>query len=65
MVLLKSVRELVDGGRNFKSLKENSLLSLDSHISWPFHKSSQVDFMLDISSNSVVSWGLLDQVAGC
>lgn len=64
MVLLESVRELIDAGRYFKSLEEDSLLSLDSHVSWPSHESSHVSLVLDISSQSEVSWSLLNQVIG-
>ena len=55
--------ELSDGGRHLQSLHQNSLLPLDSDISWPFDETGEVSLWLDVSSNSEVSGSLLEK--GC
>jgi hypothetical protein len=58
LVSLKGMAHLIDGWWNLESAHEDSLLSLDSDISWPLHKSSQVTLGLNISTDSEVSWVL-------
>lgn len=61
LVLLNGVGEDVKNWWALKSHEKNSLLSLDSDILWPFHVSSQVSGWLNVSTNSEVSWGLLEE----
>ena len=44
-----------------ESHEENSLLSLDSNILWPFDVSGEVSGWLDISTNSEVSRSFLEE----
>lgn len=53
--------ELMESGRDLKSLKKNSLLSLNSYVFWPFYKTSEISLGLDVSSNSKVSRILCEQ----
>ncbi len=52
---------MVQCGRNLESLEKNSLLSLESDILWPSDESGQISSGLDITSDSEVSWGLLEK----
>ena len=63
MVLLESLSELVDCGGNLQSLEENSLLSLNTDVLGPLHKSGKVALGLDITTNSEVSGALLEKGA--
>jgi len=60
LVLLDSMSENVENWWALKSHKQNSLLSLDSDILWPLHVSGQVSCWLDITTDSHVSWSLLE-----
>lgn len=61
LVSINSVGELIKCGRNLQSLQKNSLLSLESDILGPSDKSGQISLWLDISSNSEVLGGLLEE----
>ena len=61
LVLVNSVGELVDGGGHLESLHQNSLLPLNSDVSWPFDETGEVSLWLDVSSNSEVSGSLLEK----
>lgn len=61
LVLVNGLRELVEGWWRLESHEENSLLSLDSDILWPFDESGKILLWLDISTDSEVSWGLLEK----
>lgn len=58
----ESVGKLVDNGRYFESLEEDSLLSLKDNVLGPLDKSCNVSLMHDVSPDSVVSWGFFEQV---
>ena len=47
-VLIQSVRELSDGGRDLEALPEDDLLPLKADILWPFDKARQVLLRLDV-----------------
>jgi hypothetical protein len=61
LVLLEGLTELVDAGRHLQSLHENSLLSLDSDVTRPFNKASEVARRLDVSSKSEIFSVLLEE----
>lgn len=61
LVLVNSVGELVDGGRHLESLHQNSLLPLDSDVSWPFDETGEVSLWLNIASDSEVPGSLLEE----
>ena len=63
LVLVNSVGELVDGGGHLESLHEDSLLSLDSDVFWPFDETGEVSLWLNITSESEVSGSLLEEGA--
>ena len=48
-------------GGDLESLHENSLLSLDSDVLWPLHETGEVPLWLDVTSQSEVTWVLLEQ----
>lgn len=52
VILVEGLGELVNLGRNFKSLEENSFLSLKSNVSGPSDESGEVSLGLDITTNS-------------
>lgn len=49
-LLVKGLRELVDGWRDLKSLVEDLPLSLETDVLGPLHEASQVTFWLDIAT---------------
>jgi len=61
LVLINGVTELSDGGRHLQSLHQNSLLPLDSDVSWPFDETGEVSLWLDVTSESEVSDSLLEE----
>ena len=61
LILAKSEGELVDDGRDFKSLEEDFLLSLEKDILGPLDISSKVSLWLDLTTNLVVSRLVLDK----
>jgi len=61
LVLVNSVGELVDGRGDLESLHQDSLLPLNSDVSWPFDETGEVSLWLDVSSNSEVSGSLLEK----
>ena len=63
-VLVNGLGELTDGGRGLESQHHDSLLSLDSDVLGPSDESGEVLHGLDISSDSEVSWGLLEKRVG-
>lgn len=63
-MLVKSLRELVDGRRNLESLLEDGSLSLKFDVFWPSDESGQVSFWLDILSNSKVLGSLFEEWVG-
>jgi len=64
LILLNSLGELVDGGGHLESLHEDSLLSLDSDVFWPFDETGEVSLWLNITSESEVLGSLLEERAG-
>ena len=64
LVLLDSLGEDVEDWWALESHEKHSLLSLDSHILWPLHISGQVSLWLDVTTDSHVSWGLLEKGGG-
>ena len=63
LVLVNSLGELVDGGWNLETLEKNTLLSLDADILWPLDEAGEVASWLNITTDSEVSWGLLEKGA--
>jgi len=61
LVAIDGLSELSKLWWGLQSHEEDSLLSLDSDVFWPFDESGKVSLWLDISTNSKVSWGLLEQ----
>ena len=56
LVLVDGLGELVESWWGLQSHEQDSLLSLDSNVLWPFDKSGEVSLWLDISTDSEVSW---------
>ena len=61
LILVNSMGELIDSGRDLESGHENSLLSLNTNVLGPFHKTSEVSLRLDVTPNSIVTRILLKQ----
>ena len=61
LILAKSEGELVDDSRDFKSLEEDFLLSLEKDILGPLDISGKVSLRLDLTTNLMVSWFVLDK----
>ena len=61
LVLVNGLGELVESWWGLESHEEDSLLSLDSHILWPLDESGKILLWLDITTDSEVSWGLLEK----
>ena len=61
LVLVNGLGELVKSWWGLESHEEDSLLSLDSNVLWPFDESGKVSLWLDITTDSEVSWGLLEK----
>jgi len=61
VVLIQGLSKLVDLRRNLESLEKDSLLSLESDVSRPSHKSGEILLGLDISTNSEASGGRLEK----
>jgi hypothetical protein len=53
--------ELVEGWWCLKSQEQDSLLSLDSDVLWPLDESGKILGWLNVSTNSEVSWALLEE----
>ena len=53
--------ELGNGGRHLQSLQQDSLLPLDSDVSWPFDETGEVSLWLNVTSDSEVSASLLEE----
>ena len=62
-VLVDSLSELVDCWGDLQSLEKHSLLSLDTHVLWPLDEASKVALWLDVTSETEVSWALLEERA--
>ena len=54
---------MVDGGGHLQSLHQNSLLSLDADVLWPFDEAGEVTLGLDVSAKSEILHILLEQRA--
>jgi hypothetical protein len=63
LVLIDGVLELIDGGGHLQSLHQNSLLSLDSDVLWPFDETGEVSLWLNVTSESEISRSLLEEGA--
>jgi len=61
LVLVNSLGELVESWWGLESHEEDSLLSLDSHVLWPLDESGKILLWLDVTTDSEVSWGLLEK----
>jgi len=59
-VLVESVGELSDSGRDLESLVKNDLLSLESDIFRPFDEAGQVSGRLDVLADAKIARSLLD-----
>jgi len=63
LVSINGMGELVDGGGHLQSNHKDSLLSLDTDVLRPSHKTRKVSFGLDVTSNSKVTGALLEERA--
>lgn len=63
MILVDGVGELVDGWWDLESLHENALLSLNADVLGPLDKASQVTDGLDVTTDTEVLRGLLEERA--
>lgn len=63
LVLVNSLLELVEGGRNLQSLEEDSLLALDADVLGPLDEAGQVSLGLDVTTDSKVTSILLEEGA--
>ena len=63
LVRVTSLAELVKCWRDFQSLHEDSLLSLNHDVSRPSDKSCQVSLWLNGSADTELSWGVLKESA--
>lgn len=63
VILVEGLGELVNLGRNFKSLEENSFLSLKSNVSGPSDESGEVSLWLDSTANAESFWSVLEKAA--
>ena len=61
MVFIQGLSKLVDLRRDLESLEKDSLLSLESDVSRPSHKSGEILLGLDISTNSEASGSRLEK----
>lgn len=61
LVLVNSVRELVDGWWDLESLEQDALLSLDAHVLGPFDETGQVLLEDDVTTDSEVLGRLLEK----
>jgi len=61
LVLVNGLGELVESWWGLESHEEDSLLSLDSHVLWPLDESGKILLWLNITTDSEVSWGLLEK----
>ena len=61
MVLVNSVGELVDCGRDLQALEEDALLTLNANVLGPLHEASQVALRLDAPTDSEVARVLGEQ----
>ena len=61
LVLVNGLRELVDGGRDLEALEKNALLSLNADVLGPFDKAGEVTDWLDVTTDSEVLGGLLEE----
>ena len=60
-VLVEGLRELVDCWGDLEALEKDPLLSLNANVLGPLHEASQVLLGLDVTSDSEVAGGLLEQ----
>ncbi len=63
MVLVDGVGELVDGWWDLESLHKDALLSLDADVLWPFDEAGQVTGGLNVTADTEVLGGLLEERA--
>jgi hypothetical protein len=61
LVFFQGSGELSDGGWDFQSGEEDSFLSLEGDVFWPFDESGQVSGWLDVVTESEVSWSLFEK----
>jgi len=61
LVLVDGLRKLVDAWWALKTLEKDSLLTLNTNVFWPLDEPGKVSSWLDVSTDSEVSWTLLEQ----
>jgi len=61
VVFIQGLSKLVDLRRDLESLEKDSLLSLESDVSWPSDESGEILLGLDISTNSEASGGRFEK----
>jgi len=60
-ILVNSLGELVDDGRDFEALEEHALLPLELNVPGPADKAGQIALGLDIATNTEVAGALLEE----
>lgn len=60
-VLVDSVLELSNRGRNLESLVKDTLLALNADVLGPLHEPGEVSLWLDVTSQSEVTRVLLEE----
>mmetsp|Transcript_36132 Transcript_36132/g.49573 ORF Transcript_36132/g.49573 Transcript_36132/m.49573 type:complete len:236 (+) Transcript_36132:205-912(+) len=60
-VLVQSVRELVESGRDQTTLQQHSALALDFNIFWPANESSEIATRSNGVTNTIVPWLRVEQ----
>ena len=61
VVLIQGLSKLVDLRGDLESLEKDSLLSLESDVSWPSDESGEILLGLDISTDSEASGGRFEK----
>lgn len=64
-VLVDSVLELSNRGRDLESLVEDTLLALNADVLGPLHEPGEVSLWLDVTSQSEVTGVLLEERVLC
>ncbi len=63
-ILIQSLGELVDAGRDLESLLQDGLLTLETDVLGPFDEAREVTDWLDVLADTIVTRFLFDQWVG-
>merc|ERR1719491_884576 len=61
LILINGTVELVDGRWDFQPHQHDLLGSLKTYKLWPLDESRQITLGLDVTTNAVTAWGLLEK----